>query len=558
MDNEEKKKKKTNVWKKPERKPTEIEEKKMFGKALELMLTTCMDNHLYQFNNEVRIQSKGGPIGLRLTGEIADCMMIDWDKTLLAELEKIGVAPGVYTRFKDDIQIVNEALEKGSIITGGKLEIDDDKKEMDKNKSDAKVTIEVIQNIANDINPMIQLTVETPCNFEDNKLPVLDVKVDINEEENYRIDFEFFEKPTRNPKVILMDSALSFSQKRTILTQECLRRLRNTKVELGPEIQKKHLDLFMLKLKNSNYSEKFRTEVLDSALKAFKKMQEDDINGTKPMYRNRNWNAEERKSKKKEKKLNWWNSKNSKIHYTSVLFVTPTPGGTLAKELRQREEELNRHSHERVKIVEKGGLKIKDILGTKKPFKNSKCTQKDCPICTTSAHVVCSEENKIPCNTHNIGYRWQCWTCKERNLTRIYEGETGRSARVRGLEHVKDFEKKRKNSVLFKHAKCEHRNENVQFKMEITKKFKDALSRQANEAVRIFNRSSDQLLNSKAEFNHPPLARVVVEKKITLGFDKKRKYPTVNKFHSSTEDDIQVRNGGPFIRSNSSEQETLS
>ena len=94
--------------------------------------------------------------------------------------------------------------------------------------------------------------------------------------------------------------------------------------------------------------------------------------------------------------------------------------------------------------------------------------------------------------------------------------------------------------------------------MEITKKFKDALSRQANEAVRIFNRSSDQLLNSKAEFNHPPLARVVVEKKITLGFDKKRKYPTVNKFHSSTEDDIQVRNGGPFIRSNSSEQETLS
>ena len=98
----------------------------------------------------------------------------------------------------------------------------------------------------------------------------------------------------------------------------------------------------MLKLKNSNYSEKFRTEVLDSALKAFKKMQEDDINGTKPMYRNRNWNAEERKSKKKEKKLNWWNSKNSKIHYTSVLLVTPTPGGTLAKELRQREEELNK------------------------------------------------------------------------------------------------------------------------------------------------------------------------------------------------------------------------
>ena len=83
----------------------------------------------------------------------------------------------------------------------------------------------------------------------------------------------------------------------------------------------------------------------------------------------------------------------------------------------------------------------------------------------------------------------------------------------------------RKKNALYKHAKFEHRNENVQFKMEITKKFKDALSRQANEAVRIFNRSSSELLNSKAEFNHPPLARVVVEKKANLGCDKNRKVP---------------------------------
>ena len=135
-------------------------------------------------------------------------------------------------------------------------------------------------------------------------------------------------------------------------------------------------------------------------------------------------------------------------------------------------------------------------------------------------HEVCSENSKISCNTNNIGYRWRCWTCHERDITKIYEGEKGRSARVRGLEHVKDFEKKKKNSALYKHAKCEHKNENVQFKMEITKKFKDALSRQANEAVRIFNRSSSELLNSKAEFNHPPLARVVVEKKANLGCNK--------------------------------------
>ena len=116
--------------------------------------------------------------------------------------------------------------------------------------------MEVIQQVANEIDPMIQLTVDTPCNYADGKIPVLDLKVNVNCTENNRVDFEFFEKPTKNPRVILANSALSFSAKRTILTQECLRRLRNTKIELGPEVQKIYLDQFMLKLKNSGYSKK--------------------------------------------------------------------------------------------------------------------------------------------------------------------------------------------------------------------------------------------------------------------------------------------------------------
>ena len=99
-----------------------------------------------------------------------------------------------------------------------------------------------------------------------------------------------------------MNSALSFSQKRTILTQECLRILRNTKIELGPEVQKKYLDKFMLKLKISGYDQKFRMEILDSALKAFEKMKNDAAIGIKTMYRSRDWNLEERTKKKSMKK----------------------------------------------------------------------------------------------------------------------------------------------------------------------------------------------------------------------------------------------------------------
>ena len=290
--------------------------------------------------------------------------------------------------------------------------------------------------------------------------------------------------------------------------------LRNTKIELGPETQKKHLDRFMLKLKNSGYSHKFRIEILDSALKAFKKMVEDDKSGIKPMFRSRDWNAEERKKSKSNKKFNWWNSSKSEIQYKSVLFVTPTPGGTLAKELHKREEELNKNHTERIKNEEKGGLKIKDILGSKNPFKKSKCTQKICSLCNASEILdVDTEEIKVQCNTNNVGYRWRCLTCKEKDITKVYEGETGRSARIRGTEHVRDFEKEKEKSVLFKHKLTDHKDETVKFKMEITRKFKDSLTRQANEAVRIFTRPSSESLNSKSEFNHPPLARVVVEKK---------------------------------------------
>jgi hypothetical protein len=102
-------------------------------------------------------------------------------------------------------------------------------------------------------------------------------------------------------------------------------------------------------------------------------------------------------------------------------------------------------------------------------------------------------------------------TLKESDISKVYEGETGRSARLRGGEHLKDLEKKREKSVLYKHKMSDHPNENVKFKMEITKK--DALTRQTNEAVRIYSRPSHEMHNSKSEFNHPPLARVVVEKR---------------------------------------------
>jgi hypothetical protein len=46
----------------PKRKPTKTEERKLLGKAIELMIKTGMENHIYRFHNKLRIQKTGGPM----------------------------------------------------------------------------------------------------------------------------------------------------------------------------------------------------------------------------------------------------------------------------------------------------------------------------------------------------------------------------------------------------------------------------------------------------------------------------------------------------------------
>ena len=45
-----------------------------------------------------------------------------------------------------------------------------------------------------------------------------------------------------------------------------------------------------------------------------------------------------------------------------------------------------------------------------------------------------------------------------KGITKIYEGENGRYSRVRGTEHVKDLEKNRQKSVLYKYKMSDHKN----------------------------------------------------------------------------------------------------
>ena len=64
--------------------------------------------------------------------------------------------------------------------------------------------------------------------------------------------------------------------------------------------------------------------------------------------------------------VDWWNKphyKNPEVQkYSTVLFVPPTPGGALAKQMQLRETQINSGTDDRIKVVERGGQKLKSIL----------------------------------------------------------------------------------------------------------------------------------------------------------------------------------------------------
>ena len=106
----------------------------------------------------------------------------------------------------------------------------------------------------------------------------------------------------------------------------------------------------MSKLRNSGYDRKFRAEVIRRSKKAFEKILEKDSSGEVPMYRDRE--TLKRLKSEKMKKGSWWNRGSTK--YSSVVFIPATPGGVLAKQMREREKMIGKHSNSESKLLRKG------------------------------------------------------------------------------------------------------------------------------------------------------------------------------------------------------------
>ena len=152
----------------------------MLAKSIGIMILAGMNNHVYVFGNKIKKQNEGGPIGLSLTGEIADCYLIQWDKKFISKLKSLGINPIIYQRFKDDITIVAEELEKGSKLEDGKIIINEEKRNVDMEKRGEEVTVELIVDVAESIDDIVKFTFDIPSKHKNGKIAILDVEVSIS------------------------------------------------------------------------------------------------------------------------------------------------------------------------------------------------------------------------------------------------------------------------------------------------------------------------------------------------------------------------------------------
>ena len=149
----------------------------MISRAVEVAVETIMENHIYQFDENVYRQKDGGPIGLEITGVLARLVMLWWDREYITKLNNLGLGLELYKRYVDDSNMGSKPMKPGVRLVDGKLSILEEAIDEDKYLPADFRTAKLLRQIANTIIPMIKMKEDVPSNYQSGKLPILDLEV---------------------------------------------------------------------------------------------------------------------------------------------------------------------------------------------------------------------------------------------------------------------------------------------------------------------------------------------------------------------------------------------
>ena len=373
-----------------------------------------------------------------------------------------------------------------------------DKVEVDADVPKDERLAKILLDIDNSIMPCIKMEADWPSKNGDKKMPILDMKVWMSRDEH--VVYQHYEKDVASKTILHSQSAHASSCKRSVNTQEVLRRLMNSshrldwKTETAPVITE-----YMRRMRVAGYGEQYRKSVLKHALGIYDKKWKDHKEGIRPIYRQKEWKKAQRREEKRTKKYNWA----TKGGHIAPIFVPTTPDGTLAKMLRKVCDEEAKEGL-KFKVLESGGVTLKSQLQKSNPTETPGCDDKECLGCSY-------EKGKGgKCRRNNVNYAIECQMCPEGNRP-TYIGETSRNLFTRCKEHmgnsVSQNESAGESSFVKKHMVEFHGGREGRFQTKVTHTNKDSLTRQVREGV-LITRAGDSVMNTKSEWFQPPLFRL--------------------------------------------------
>ena len=231
-----------------------------------------------------------------LTGVVADIYMNHWDRKFKEILQRKNIDVMLYKRYKDDINLILRILYRSQDVVLDRTERE-------------KLTLANIIRLADSIHPSIKVTGDVPSNYEDSRLPILDLKVWIGEIETntYKVITSHYMKDVSTRAVINERSSHPVNMKKNVLINEVIRILRNCNSFLKWEETADHISYFMKRLQFSGYDQTFRYEVVKKALK---KQEEEHTE-----------NQSDENTTTRERKKKWYDEAN-KVMFLQARWTT--------------------------------------------------------------------------------------------------------------------------------------------------------------------------------------------------------------------------------------------
>ena len=201
--------------------------------------------------------------------------------------------------------------------------------------------------------------------------------------------------------------------------------MNHTSQDSSQETVNKHLEEFIDTLFRSGYKRDQIRKDLIAALVGFERRKEKVKAGQQNLHRDgatiksftrfkkvslkQEWYK--KKSRDKRPALRSWRNKKSSKQKSGCqnttpvapIFVPRTPGGALAQKVRRIEEEYNKISSRRVKVVEEGGSTLSQLLFRPDPWEGRNCMRVSCPSC--------KHQKGGNCYKRSVTYRNVCLTC---------------------------------------------------------------------------------------------------------------------------------------------------